>query len=119
MSEKCKDLSLAIWHIECKIEQLRAVGLRENSFSNLKKAIWYIEREIRHSTRIKTSQEVHGWISVEERLPEAGQEVVAFYPFLQSPMLVWYGGKPHSWSHSGTVTHWLPLPQLPSAEVQP
>ena len=60
----------------------------------------------------------HRWISVEERMPKPGELVVAFYPFLSRPMVVWYGGKPHSWSQSGTVTHWMPLSPLQQKEVQ-
>jgi hypothetical protein len=70
-----------------------------------------------------------GWISVEDRLPEPGVEVIGAGQGWGAPfsMACWYDGERREWWPAGThwtdangagpqyPTHWMPLPQLPAA----
>ena len=56
------------------------------------------------------------WIPVEERLPEVEHAVLALWERkVQSVESMFRDG---SWTISGNVTHWMPLPPLPRREVQ-
>ena len=70
------------------------------------------------------------WISVKDELPEDRQKVLTYYPCGHTPIQVQafylqYGGDGPWWifgwhNHSledGRITHWMPLPDLPSKET--
>lgn len=53
------------------------------------------------------------WISVKDRLPEHGQEVIIYTGHILKPTVTAYtfwNPKYDTWSH---VTHWMPLPECP------
>lgn len=62
-----------------------------------------------------------GWISVEERLPEIGQDVLYYFNIVGMHLGKFYGGRDASNAQfgssrgflTGDVTHWQPLPPLP------
>lgn len=53
------------------------------------------------------------WISVKERLPERGQEVIVCDGGVQKPIVFAY----HFWNQSyaswANITHWMPMPEAP------
>lgn len=67
------------------------------------------------------------WISVEERLPDTGREVLVCLEHLETPGFYilgidfyqnhprkeWYSGSPDNYK----ITHWQELPSLPNAEI--
>ena len=57
------------------------------------------------------------WIPVTERLPERGQEVIAFSGGYLKPTVFSY----HFWSeefNSWTgITHWMPMPEMPKEDA--
>lgn len=53
------------------------------------------------------------WISVEERLPEVGVEVLCCLDECHSVVLAWRLKKDGEWICRAHVTHWMPLPPLP------
>ena len=59
------------------------------------------------------------WISVEEALPKTHQQVLVVCTNPQNHMqrhvsLCTFNGRgPRMWSGWKTVTHWMPLPELP------
>lgn len=68
---------------------------------------------------------MNDWISVEDRLPENNERVLAFCADNCVQDVVW------SWSDNcwygrtfaltykeGLVTHWMPLPELPKGEAE-
>lgn len=68
-----------------------------------------------------------GWINVEERLPEKGQQVIAYRPTAtltqdEPVAFVRYTGRPntswqgieHGFDHICHPTHWMPLPPPPA-----
>ncbi len=59
------------------------------------------------------------WISVEERLPQLNQRVLAWRG--RGPILLTYDAfaeEHHWWNDGRQVTHWMPLPSPPSAEKE-
>lgn len=71
------------------------------------------------------------WISVKDRLPEIGQEVLVFRPYAHihydknitidarsgSERMV-YDGARHDWHKPNYVTHWMPLPEAPKESTK-
>lgn len=56
------------------------------------------------------------WIPVSERLPEYGQEVIAYTGNLLKTIVMTYmfwNPEYDTWVH---VTHWMPLPEPPKGE---
>ena len=56
------------------------------------------------------------WVSVTERLPEHGQEVIVYSGNVLKPTVFAYqfwNPKYDSWKH---ITHWMPLPEPPMEE---
>ena len=75
---------------------------------------WYDAMEEAYNKGYKKGQEeAHRWIPVEERLPERGQEVIAFSGGYLEPKVFAY----HFWSEKFSswqgITHWMPLPEMP------
>lgn len=68
-------------------------------------------------------QKCGGWISVEDRLPEAGSWVLAFSNNMTEILFYDGGQSGHEdvWLQDGDwendVTHWRPLPKPPNDEV--
>lgn len=63
--------------------------------------------------RLKELDQEQKWIPVTERLPEQGQEVIAYSGNILSPSVFAYKfwRKDYdTWVH---VTHWMPLPEPP------
>ena len=63
------------------------------------------------------------WISVKDRLPEQGQQVLIYsrYDFCEVALYIGIPGKWRvTWNHdmldADSVTHWMPLPQPPKGE---
>lgn len=62
------------------------------------------------------------WISVKDRLPENGKEVL--FSDGSSIMVGWYNADEEYWeltdadmiAYAQDVTHWMPLPRLPEEE---
>ena len=56
------------------------------------------------------------WIPVEERLPSPDIEVAALCSGRVLPEIFWLsaGGEWLSWGRSGSVTHWMPIPEVPN-----
>lgn len=80
-----------------------------------------LERITMINTEAVVKTATSNWISVSERLPEDGQEVLTFVAdgFFGAYMTVsyyrWNGSIKH-WNNiylNETVTHWQPLPQSP------
>ena len=66
---------------------------------------------------------VQEWISVKDRLPEPGKQVLIYsrYDFCESAFYIGVPGKWRvTWNHemldADSVTHWLPLPQPSKGE---
>lgn len=55
------------------------------------------------------------WISVEDRLPETAEPVLAWNCRVIIPGAQYYQG---NWIGAGGVTHWMPLPAAPQAKDQ-
>ena len=56
------------------------------------------------------------WVSVTEKLPEHGQEVIVYSGNVLKPTVFAYqfwNPKYDSWKH---ITHWMPLPEPPKEE---
>lgn len=105
----------------------------------------YGERQAIHMA-ISALREQPRWISVEERLPEAGGNYLCYCPVLQicgkdipnyevyrftldaeeiydlkmtghkGAAWCWYDSE-YGWCSTGSVTHWMPLPEPPEEEV--
>lgn len=67
--------------------------------------------------RIAELEAAQRWISVDERLPEAGDIVLAHLPDYQEVVIINKWPKRQatsrlgsSWNESSRVTHWMPLP---------
>lgn len=54
------------------------------------------------------------WISVKDRLPDDGVEVIVVKDGKSYP--AWHETGPFGWSVGGKVTHWMPLPEAPKEE---
>lgn len=54
------------------------------------------------------------WISVKERLPEDGVEVIVVSD--GTACASWHEAGDFGWSVGGKVTHWMPLPEAPKEE---
>ena len=66
---------------------------------------------------------VQEWISVDDRLPEAWKQVLIYsrHDFCESAVYIGIPGKWRvTWNHemldADSVTHWMPIPQLPKGE---
>lgn len=66
------------------------------------------------------------WISVEERLPLYGQDVLAVRTYgdgekcqevLMAHIAVWNEGTGRKWWNATNITHWMPLPEPPKEET--
>lgn len=62
--------------------------------------------------------QVPKWISVEERLPEISANAIVRFSDGYISLAQWWGDKwfKFCWRTSGTVTHWMPLPEPPKEE---
>lgn len=62
------------------------------------------------------------WISVKERLPEEGKEVLVYIPkYIQQYFIAFLSLKNSEWSNRycanmEEITHWQPLPSRPEDE---
>lgn len=54
------------------------------------------------------------WISVKDRLPEDGDEVIVVSN--GKPCASWHEAGDFGWAVGGKVTHWMPLPEAPKGE---
>ena len=57
------------------------------------------------------------WISVDDRLPNPGQEVLVYLPEMIETT-IYHGSKwdePWDTMHGDEITHWMPLPEPPKA----
>ena len=66
---------------------------------------------------------VQEWISVKDRLPEPWKQVLIYsrHDFCESAVYIGIPGKWRvTWNHemldADSVTHWMPIPQLPKGE---
>ena len=66
---------------------------------------------------------VQEWISVKDRLPEPWEQVLIYsrHDFCESAFYIGVPGKWRvTWNHemldADSVTHWMPLPELPKGE---
>ncbi len=70
-----------------------------------------------------TSNALGGWISVEERLPEAYYQDVLVYDEMDACQFIavlTYKGEwlvPHYEGYKFNITHWMPLPKAPEVNV--
>ena len=67
------------------------------------------------------------WISVNERLPLYGQDVLAVRTYgdgekcqevLMAHIAVWNEGTGEKWWNATNITHWMPLPTPPKEETE-
>lgn len=77
--------------------------------------------------KLLKAQEVQGWISVKDRLPEVRHAVLGYAPFYKNIWTVtmredgcWYFWYPGTSKYEpnwyGPITHWMPLPEKPEEE---
>ena len=59
---------------------------------------------------------VQEWISVEDRLPEQGQEVIVYSGGVLKPTVFAYQFWNKNYDSWARITHWMPLPQPPKGE---
>lgn len=67
---------------------------------------------------------IENWISVEDRLPNEGANVLVYIPFRGSHLHyvsymesgLWYVPTMYGRSSLNDITHWMPLPQPPEVE---
>ena len=71
----------------------------------------------------KLRARVPEWISVDDRLPEPWKQVLIYsrHDFCESALYIGAPGKWRvTWNHemldADSVTHWVPLPELPKGE---
>ena len=86
---------------------------------------WWWEEKIRRIADhlISNGVTVQEWISVDERLPEKGEEVLVFDTRENWTGFAWLNPD-ETWTalgfdfpfDLGEVTHWMPLPQPPKGE---
>ena len=75
---------------------------------------------------MNTSIETREWVSVEERLPEAGIHTPNGWIVFDGKRVYWLTWHPSWWNHKDErgsdfdgpkVTHWMPLPSAPIIET--
>ena len=96
-----------------KLAAYEDTGLEPDSIEEAKEAV---EEPVRNADKFK-------WISVEERLPEHGQEVLCacragiyeVFKYVDGISGPWYKDSRHVYM-KGFVTHWMPLPEPPAKE---
>ena len=59
---------------------------------------------------------VQEWISVKDRLPEQGQEVIVYSGGVLKPTVFAYQFWNKHYDSWARITHWMPLPQPPKGE---
>lgn len=97
------------WHIQL-------MGMMADAYRNL--------------MMLKDAEELIKWIDANERLPDAGVEVLGWDGFRpriawhdnllihpQGTVLEWYildEGRDENWSAMATITYWMPIPKKPN-----
>ena len=65
-------------------------------------------------------EDLNGWISVKDRLPEDDKEVLAYDSEHKEIVIAFYDSEYEEWTYDdwydGEITHWQPLPELPEVE---
>lgn len=65
-------------------------------------------------------EDLSGWISVKDRLPEDDKEVLAYDSEHKEIVIALYDSEYEEWDYGdwyeGAITHWQPLPELPEVE---
>lgn len=74
-----------------------------------------IKRLLKHANEIDRLNRDRRWVSIEERLPDERTEVLTVSKN-GSIGVCWHVNG--LWSTGGEITHWMPLPPLPTQEVQ-
>ena len=59
---------------------------------------------------------IQKWISVKDRLPEQGQEVIVYSGGVLKPTVFAYQFWNKNYDSWARITHWMPLPEPPSGE---
>lgn len=65
-------------------------------------------------------EDLNGWISVKDRLPEDYKDVLAYDSEYKEIVIAFYDSKFEEWTYDywydGEITYWQPLPELPEVE---
>ena len=67
-------------------------------------------------------EDLNGWISVKDRLPEDGKDVLAYDSEYKEIVIASYNSDYEEWDNLydylpvNEITHWQPLPELPEVE---
>ena len=105
-----------------KSELIEYIRCLENNYNT---AVWFNENQARYIEKIGIENVRSQWISVEERLPELGKEVlICDIDDKRNYMDVWsleydedgdvvWEGKNGEWYSRNEATHWMPLPEPP------
>ena len=76
---------------------------------------WYSSEEIADKL-IAHSVTVQEWISVKDRLPEQGREVIAYSGGVLKPTVFACQFWNQNYDGWARITHWMPMPQPPKGE---
>lgn len=73
---------------------------------------------------VSRSEMVNGWISVKDRMPDDGKDVLVLIPFQNTWIYYvsyvesgkWYVPTMYGRNNVPDITHWMPLPEPPKEE---
>ena len=88
----------------------------------LLKQIKYVSVENAANILINNGVTVHGWFSVDDRLPEHGDVVVVWHTYMEHPFVCQWDERSDCWIDNkwafgrNTITHWCYLPHPPKGE---
>jgi hypothetical protein len=104
------------WRFECP--KCGALGPHEQRDWKAGSSLWETAQTMAALGRLFISRKSNKWISVKDRLPDTGIEVLVVSGTDRE--VAWRhidDGEWSSYSALGHVTHWMPLPALPEEEV--
>lgn len=73
----------------------------------------YVDFELAQSKELQELRKKDRWTPVTERLPEYGQEIIAYSGGVVAPKVFGYTFWSEKYTSCQNITHWMPLPEAP------
>lgn len=119
-------ITTLIYEFECRMPKYSSNDMLTSGIDTAKKYGYKADGAesvlniVRRMPTIETKPINHGWISIEDRLPNTGQKVIVWEANKKKIDVNEFAGKYEGWYYrNDNITHWQPFPEPPEGSNKP